>query len=75
MELTFALARIRAGLAWHFKRYEAEQSPEDKATYATAEAIAKADRRGLWRDAEPMGPWTFRELQRKPMRPATEEQR
>jgi endonuclease YncB( thermonuclease family) len=54
------LRQIKAGLAWHFKRYELEQSPEDRAAYAAAEAIAKAARRGLWRDGAPVPPWEYR---------------
>ena len=52
------LAQIQAGFAWHFKRYELEQPPEKRA--AGAEAIAKAARRGLWRDDAPVPPWEFR---------------
>lgn len=41
------LAQIQAGLAWHFKRYELQQTPDERAAYAAAEVIAKAARRGL----------------------------
>ena len=54
------LEQIKAGLAWHFKRYESEQTPENRASYAAAEGIAKAARLGLWRDPEPVPPWEFR---------------
>lgn len=54
------LAQIQAGLAWHFKRYELEQPSDERAAYAAAEAIAKASRRGLWRDESPVPPWEFR---------------
>ena len=50
--LDIGLEQIKAGLAWHFKRYEHEQTAENRASYAAAEAIAKATRRGLWRDPE-----------------------
>ena len=46
--------------AWRFKRYEQEQTPDNRASYAAAEAIAKAAKRGLWRDPEPVPPWEFR---------------
>ena len=59
------LAQIQAGLAWHFKRYELEQSGDERAAYVAAEAIAKAARRGLWRDESPMPPWEFRTLTRQ----------
>lgn len=54
------LAQIQRGLAWHFKRYEREQSAADRAAYARAEEEARAARRGLWRDASPVAPWDFR---------------
>lgn len=54
------LAQIQRGLAWHFKRYEREQSAADRAAYAKAEEEARAARRGLWRDPEPVAPWVFR---------------
>ena len=54
------LKQIEAGLAWHFKQYEREQTPEQRASYAAAEVIAKAARRGLWREEQPLAPWEFR---------------
>lgn len=54
------LEQIKAGLAWHFKRYEQEQTPENRAAYAAAELIARSAKRGLWRDPEPVSPWDFR---------------
>ncbi|MCA1851697.1 MAG: thermonuclease family protein [Beggiatoa sp.] len=47
-------------MAWHYKRYEREQSPEDRVAYARAEETARAERRGLWRDPKPVPPWEFR---------------
>ncbi len=62
------LAQIQAGLAWHFKHYENEQTPEDRSFYAAAEAIAKAARKGLWQDLEPIPPWEFRAQRREALR-------
>jgi endonuclease YncB( thermonuclease family) len=31
------LEQIRAGLAWHYKKYDREQSLEDRRAYAAAE--------------------------------------
>ena len=59
------LAQIEAGLAWHYKRYEHEQTPDDRARYAAAEIIARAAQRGLWRSQSPMEPWEFRALFRR----------
>ena len=54
------LEQLKAGMAWHYKYYQAEQTPEARALYAAAEAEAKASRRGLWTDASPIAPWDFR---------------
>jgi len=54
------LAQIRAGLAWHYKYYQNEQSAEDRKMYADAEEEARMAKRGLWVDAEPTPPWEFR---------------
>jgi len=54
------LAQVERGLAWHFKKYEREQTPEDRVAYRMAEAEAREARRGLWRDAAPVAPWEFR---------------
>jgi endonuclease YncB( thermonuclease family) len=50
------LSLIRAGLAWHYVRYD--QSPE----YAAAEAAARAAKRGLWLDPHAIPPWDWRQL-------------
>lgn len=54
------LEQIRAGLAWHYKAYEREQTAADRNTYAVAENEAKAAKRGLWVDVEPTPPWEWR---------------
>jgi endonuclease YncB( thermonuclease family) len=54
------LAQVRAGLAWHFKRYAKEQSPLDRALYADAEMDARRRRVGLWAEPAPVAPWDFR---------------
>lgn len=55
---------LLAGFAWHFKRYEQEQSAEDRLAYQAAETDARAERAGLWRDEAPVAPWTHREAKR-----------
>ena len=55
------LHMIDRGLAWHFKRYAAEQHPADRAAYAAAEDTARAERLGLWSDPDPVPPWEWRE--------------
>jgi endonuclease YncB( thermonuclease family) len=54
------LAQIKAGMAWHYKEYQREQTAEDRVAYAQAENEARAAKRGLWRDTEPMPPWDWR---------------
>ena len=34
------LEQLKRGLAWHYKTYEREQSPEDRRNYAAAEKNA-----------------------------------
>lgn len=58
------LAQVKQGLAWHFKEYQSEQSPEDRAAYAKAEVDASAQRVGLWQDKDPTPPWAWRKTKR-----------
>lgn len=58
------LAQVRAGLAWHYKAYEREQTPVDRERYAQAEKEARASKRGLWRDPAPTPPWVYRHSRR-----------
>lgn len=51
---------IRRGMAWHYKRYEADQPITERLLYAKAEWMARANGEGLWRDPAPMAPWDFR---------------
>ena len=54
------LEQVKAGLAWHYKRYASEQPAQDRADYAAAEDKAKGERIGLWSDAQPTAPWEWR---------------
>jgi endonuclease YncB( thermonuclease family) len=63
--LDTGLAQLTQGLAWHFRRYAHEQTPEDRERYAFAEAQARTRRSGLWRDAAPKPPWEWREERRR----------
>lgn len=60
------LVQVERGMAWFYRQYQREQSPNDRRLYEAAEDAAKADRRGLWRDADPMPPWDFRHNKIKP---------
>ncbi len=59
------LEQIRRGMAWHYKQYARDQSPEDRLAYAEAEATARANRLGLWQDPNPVPPWSFRRAGRE----------
>jgi endonuclease YncB( thermonuclease family) len=60
------LEQVRAGLAWHYKRYADQQTEADRARYAQAEDEARKEKRGLWKAPQPLPPWQFRALQRNP---------
>lgn len=47
-------ALVRAGLAWHYKKYSRD------ASYAGLEERARAARKGLWQDPDPIEPWVWR---------------
>lgn len=55
-----SLEQLRAGLAWWYRQYAKEQTPEDRALYEAAEAEAGTARRGLWSDSKPIPPWDWR---------------
>lgn len=59
------LEQVDAGLAWHYLRYAREQAPEERAAYAQAERSARAGRRGLWAEADPLAPWDWRARRRQ----------
>jgi endonuclease YncB( thermonuclease family)/methylphosphotriester-DNA--protein-cysteine methyltransferase len=54
------IEQVKAGLAWHYKKYAEEQPAEDRVTYARAEEEARAARRGLWQDPNPTPPGEWR---------------
>jgi len=58
------LKLLRAGLAWHPKRYASDQWLLERWRYARAERQAQREQRGLWADPAPTPPWEFRQQQR-----------
>jgi endonuclease YncB( thermonuclease family) len=58
--LDVGLAQISVGMAWWYRRYADEQSPEDRGRYASEEEDARLRKRGLWADDSPMPPWEWR---------------
>ena len=46
--------QIKAGLAWHYKKYSSDPNLSQK------EQEAKSRKKGLWSEANPIPPWEFR---------------
>jgi endonuclease YncB( thermonuclease family) len=62
------LEQIEAGLAWHYRKYQGEQSPSDRVKYADAEREARRLKLGLWHDPNPVPPWEYRQAEREDKR-------
>ena len=60
---------VTQGMAWWYRAYAGEQSPEARGQYEFAEAEAKARRVGLWADGEPVAPWEWRKVKRAGAQP------
>ena len=58
------LEQVEAGMAWHYKKYQREQSASDRIKYSDAELEARRQKIGLWHDANPMPPWDYRQAER-----------
>jgi endonuclease YncB( thermonuclease family) len=63
--LDAGLAQLTVGLAWWYRKYAKEQSPEDAGRYEFAEQEARAKRAGLWADGQPIPPWDWRKEARR----------
>jgi endonuclease YncB( thermonuclease family) len=63
--LDVGLAQVTMGMAWWYRYYAHEQSPEDQARYEFAEREARTKNAGLWRDKNPEPPWEWRRAQRE----------
>ncbi len=59
------LEQLQRGFAWYAKSRAQDLSPEDQQAYAAAEADARVQRVGLWRDKSPIPPWEYRQGRRK----------
>ena len=60
MTLDAGHAQITVGLAWWYRKYAREQSPQDRGAYEFSEQEARAKRVGLWSDPDPVPPWEWR---------------
>jgi len=54
------LQQLQAGLAWWYRQYAREQSPQDQVAYSQAEEAARVARLGLWSNAQSIPPWEYR---------------
>jgi endonuclease YncB( thermonuclease family) len=52
--------QILFGYAWHYKKYQDEQIPEDRKNYADAEVKARNLKLGIWSQANILPPWDYR---------------
>lgn len=50
-------ALLQAGMAWWYRHHAPEQR-----SYERAEREARAARRGLWADGNPVAPWSYRQV-------------
>ena len=58
------LSQVLRGYAWHFKRYQKQQSPSDRELYSEAEIDAKKNKLGLWGEKNPIAPWKWRKIKK-----------
>lgn len=65
------LAMVVAGYAWHYKKYQAEQTQDDRLLYDIAEKEARAAKRGLWLDSAPISPSEWRAGKKSSMSPTS----
>jgi endonuclease YncB( thermonuclease family) len=59
-DVDICLQQLVLGMAWHYKKYQSEQSVSDRAVYSDTELKSKSLKLGLWTDDTPMPPWEFR---------------
>lgn len=59
------LEQLQLGFAWYDKFHVQDLSEQDRQAYAAAEAEARVQRAGLWRDTRPIPPWEYRQGRRK----------
>ncbi len=58
------LAQVKTGMAWFYRYYQKELGAENRKLYAQAEDEARAIKKGLWQDKNPMPPWEWWQLNR-----------
>ena len=58
------LSQVSSGYAWHFKRYQKQQSKLDRKSYSQAELEAKKNKLGLWSEKKAIAPWKWRKIKK-----------
>lgn len=58
------LEQIRRGMAWWYRQYISEQTPQERSNYERAEVDAKMRGIGLWSAKAPVPPWDWRKTSR-----------
>lgn len=53
---------LAKGAAWHYKKYD---KSSDYSSYASLEAKAKHEKKGLWNKDKPIPPWKYRQSKKK----------
>ena len=62
--LNVNLAQILSGMAWWYRDYARDQSPQDRGRYESAVVEARKRKLGLWSEPNPIPPWAWRRGQR-----------
>ena len=65
MTLDVGMYQLTVGMAWWYRYYAKEQTPEQRGQYEFAEFEAKAKKVGLWQEPEPVAPWEWRRQKRE----------
>ena len=63
--LDASMYQLTVGMAWWYRYYAKEQTPEQRGQYEFAEFEAKAKKAGLWQEPEPIAPWEWRRRKRE----------
>ena len=63
-DMDVGLAQVCAGYAWVFEAFVDDLPVAEQQVYRGCEAEARSNRRGLWRDTQPMPPWVWRHTRR-----------
>lgn len=59
------LEQVKRGFAWFYKKYQNEQSLQDRLDYLHAQEAAELSKVGLWVEPNPVAPWDFRKSRRE----------